>query len=348
MGRGAETWATSGRRTAATDEWREILSATHLPWSVAVPSTVADPRFSASARRLWIDDLALVDCECSPCSGSRTRREIGRTDGEFVVVLITLAGRETVAQNAAEAVLKPGDAVAWDSTVPARFTVWEPLAKRSLLIPRAALEEVSGRAMMSGGVMLDGAKPATRLLTSYLESLSAALPELDQGAISAARNATQELFIGALRSGGDAPATSMAQPALRAEMDRYIERHLLDAMTPADIAAAHGVSVRTVNRIFNATGQTVGEVVRVRRLARAREELTDGDRPISAIAHRWGFSDASHFSRSFKAQYGAAPSDYRLASRAATAGGAAVQRPGAGVQGSGRGGRETGVTTARS
>jgi AraC-like DNA-binding protein len=45
------------------------------------------------------------------------------------------------------------------------------------------------------------------------------------------------------------------------------------------------VSIRTVNRVFGDTGQTVGEVVRVRRLARARDDLTDTDRPISVIAH---------------------------------------------------------------
>jgi AraC-like DNA-binding protein len=33
------------------------------------------------------------------------------------------------------------------------------------------------------------------------------------------------------------------------------------------------------------------EVVRARRLARARAEVTASDRPISVIAHRWGFSD---------------------------------------------------------
>lgn len=313
---GGEYWATSPHtgRDERTGEWEQMLSATHLPWTVQLDGEA--PSFDAWVRRWWIDDLALVDCECGPCSGTRQRRQLSDTGGEFVVVLINRAGREVVSQGDAEAVLRPGDAVVWDSTKPARFAVLAPLSKRSLLIPRAALEEVNGRAWPSGGVLLDGTAPATRLLASYLDTLAAALPALGSSAVAAARNATLELLVGALRADGEVPSTSGVQPALRAAMDRYIERHLLDGtVTPNDIAAAHGVSVRTVNRVFNATGQTVGEVIRVRRLARAREELTDSDTPVSAIAHRWGFSDPSHFTRSFRAHYGASPREYRSASR---------------------------------
>lgn len=332
--RGGEFWSTSANagRAERTGEWEHILSTTHLPWTVRLDHRLDEDRpFEAWVRRWWIDDLALVDCECGPCSGTRQRRQLGDTGGEFVVVLITLAGRETVGQCDVEAELRPGDAVLWDSTRPARFSVWEPLAKRSLLIPRAALEEVGGRAFAPAGVMLSGAAPATRLLVSYLDTLAATLPALGSAAVAAARNATLELLMGALRVEGEVPSTATAQPALRAAMDRFIERHLLDgAVTPNDIAAAHGVSVRTVNRIFNATGQTVGEVIRVRRLARAREELTDSDLPVSTIAHRWGFSDPSHFTRSFKAHYGTSPRAYRQAARSV---GGAVPVPDAQVQG---------------
>ncbi|MBC3193105.1 helix-turn-helix domain-containing protein [Pseudonocardia sp. C8] len=314
----AEFWSTDRDRSIVVDQWRQMLSATHLPWTVTVPPQVPGPAvFEATVQRWWIDDLALVDCTCGPCSGTRTRRDMADTDGEFVVVLINRAGRETVAQGEAEAGLQPGDAVVWDSSKSARFAVLEPLAKRSLLIPRAALDEVVGRAQVTGGVMLDGRNPATRLLTSYLDTLSAALPDLDPAGVSAARNATLELFIGALRTGSNVPESKAGQPALRAAMDRYIERHLVDdpTISTARLAKAHGVSVRTVNRIFNATGQTVNEVVRVRRLARAREELADTDRPVASIAHRYGFSDTSHLSRLFKAHYGSTPSDYRAAAR---------------------------------
>jgi AraC family transcriptional activator of tynA and feaB len=349
MGREGETWATGSRAGGdRASDWQEMLSATHLPWTVSVPAGPDAPVFEAQVRRWWIDDLALVDCECGPCSGTRQRRQLADTEGEFVVVLITRAGRETVSQGDAEADMKPGDAVAWDSTKPARFAVWEPLSKRSLLIPRAALDEVSGRTWLTGGVMLNGLSPAARLLTAYLDTLSQALPDLNSSAVAAARNATLELLIGALRADGDAPSTSMARPALRAAMDRFIEQHLLDdAVTPATIATAHGVSTRTVNRIFNATGQTVSEVIRVRRLARARDDLTRTDRPISVIAHRWGFSDTSHFSRTFKAHYGSSPSDYRRATRVLGDAGARVQRPVAAVQRGAALDFETGVTAAQ-
>jgi AraC family transcriptional activator of tynA and feaB len=349
MERKDEFWATgSPTGDGAVADWQQMLSETHLPWTVSVPREADEPMFEAWVRRWWIDDLALVDCECGPCSGTRQRRQLADTEGELVVVLITRAGSETVSQGDAEAELKPGDAVVWDSTKPARFAVWEPLSKRSLLIPRAALDEVNGRAWMTGGVMLNGLSPATRLLTTYLDSLSQALPDLNSAAISAARNATLELFAGALRANGDVPSTTMARPALRAVMDRYIEQHLLDdAVTLASIANAHGVSTRTVNRVFNATGQTVSEVVRVRRLARARDELTKSDHPISSIAHRWGFSDTSHFSRTFKAHYGSSPTDYRCNAQVSREGGALVQRPVAAVQRGAQRGYETGVTAAQ-
>jgi AraC family transcriptional activator of tynA and feaB len=353
----SEYWSTDRDKSIVVEQWQEMLSATHLPWSISVPpAETGFEVFEATVQRWWIDDLALVDCTCGPCSGTRTKRDIAGTDGEFVVVLINRGGRETVAQGESEAGLRPGDAVVWDSSKTARFAVQEPLTKRSLLIPRAALDEVVGRAQMTGGVMLDSGKPATRLLTSYLDTLSAALPDLDQSAVSAARNATLELFIGALRTASDVPESAIAQPALRAAMDRYIERHLSDStVSPTTLARAHGVSLRTVNRIFTASGQTVGEVLRVRRLARAREELADTDRPVASIAHRYGFSDTSHLSRLFKAHYGASPTEYRAAARhegttgnSGPAGdGASVHRRGAQVHRAGRPRHETGVTAAQ-
>jgi AraC family transcriptional regulator, positive regulator of tynA and feaB len=325
-----ETWSTDPTDQYSVEHWQGALSATHLSWSVAVPEPGVG--FTATVRRSWIGDLALVDCECDPCSGTRQRRQLAETEGEFVIILITRAGRETVSQGTAEVNLRPGDAVAWVSTEPARFAVWERLAKRSLLIPRSALAEVGARAWIEAGATLDGTAPATRLLTSYLDVLSHSLPELSPAAVTAARNATLELVIGAVHAEATV-GSAAARPALRAAMDRYIDRHVLDhAIGAAAVAHAVGVSVRTVNRVYSASGQTVSEVVRARRLARARDELAESGAPIAEIASRWGFSDTSHFSRTFKAHYGDSPRSYREAVRA----GATVQGAGGEVLATGR------------
>jgi AraC family transcriptional activator of tynA and feaB len=314
---GGELWATdASARDDVTAQWEQTLSATYLPWTVAIPQLPERKAFHAWVRRWPIDDLLLVDCGCGPCSGIRARHQLADTEGEFVVVMIIQAGAETVSQRHTEATLTTGDVAAWDSTQRSRFTIPESLSKRSMLIPRAALDEVGARPWMTEGVVLDPTAPATRLLTSHLDTLSEVLPGLGSAAMSAARMAALELFVGALRSDSDVCSAEIVRPALRASIERYIDQHLLDGtVRPAALAAAHWVSVRTVNRVFSATGQTVGEVVRVRRLARARAEVTDSDRPISNIAHRWGFSDTSHFSRTFKAHYGCSPTDYRSAYR---------------------------------
>lgn len=299
------------------DQWQSVLSETHLPWATRV--SPGDAPFEASIKRWWIDDLALVDCNCGPSSGTRQRRQIGMTDGDFFIVLINRAGHESVSQNDVTVDLCPGDAVGWDSGTPARFTVWQQLSKRSLIIPRSAIEEVGGAPWARSGVRLESSCPATTLLTAYLDSLSMSLPLLSPSALSGARNATLELLIGALRP-DVAGVSSSSHPAIRESIDRYIERHLLDReLSPGSIAQAHGVSVRTVNRVFEATGQTVSDVVRIRRLARARVDLAKTSSSVAAIADKWGFADASHLSRTFKARYGTSPREFRLLQTAVAA-----------------------------
>jgi AraC family transcriptional activator of tynA and feaB len=313
MPSGGEWWAvdTRGGQDVAA-QWEQIVSETFAPWTISIPHSTHTDMFRGRIRRWQIDDLALVDGHCGRCSGRRTRRQLAEAEGEFVAVMIVQTGAETISQRHIEATMTPGDVVAWDSTNRNRFTVREPLSKRSMLIPWTALDEVGGRMWMGDGVKLSAAAPATRLLTSYLDTLSQVLPELGSAARGAARTAAMELFVGALRSQSDVCSAETVRPALRASMERYIEQNLLDGtITPAAIASAHWVSIRTVNRVFSATGQTVGDVVRARRLARARQDVTTSDRPISGIAQRWGFCDTSHFSRSFKIHYGSSPTEYR-------------------------------------
>lgn len=297
-------------RDQAYGQWERMLSDGHLPWSVSELHPV-DGTFAASVRKRFLADLILVDCACDPNTGRRSAYEIGKSDEEYLVLLMTLGGHETVTQSGSESQLRSGSLVVWDSEKPALFEVQEALQKRSLFVPKRALAEVGSRGKLSKGVVLDASSPAVVLLTGYLATLSATIDQLPLAAIPAARNATIELMAAALHP--DSILGGASQETTRTLAERHIEQNLRDInLSPAAIAVALGVSVRSLHRSFDSSGETVSSMIRIKRLARAKDEIGRGE-AISRVAYRWAFSDASHFSRAFKAHYEVSPSDYRSA-----------------------------------
>ncbi|MFD7504043.1 AraC family transcriptional regulator [Streptomyces sp. NPDC059850] len=110
-----------------------------------------------------------------------------------------------------------------------------------------------------------------------------------------------------------APETHRHTLILRVQ--NFIQRNLHDPeLTPADVAAAHHISVSYLHRIFRAQDTTVSRWIRQQRLDRARRDLADpglATAPLHEIAARQGFAHAAVFSRAFRAAYGMPPSDYR-------------------------------------
>jgi AraC-like DNA-binding protein len=115
-------------------------------------------------------------------------------------------------------------------------------------------------------------------------------------------------------------AAAGAQPvavreARLAQARHYIERHLADPyLSPARVAAALGVSLRSLHLVFVPTGTSVARHILQRRLEECRAALLrDGRRPVTGIAFAWGFNSLSTFYRAFQAAFGCAPGDLRAA-----------------------------------
>ncbi len=86
----------------------------------------------------------------------------------------------------------------------------------------------------------------------------------------------------------------------------------------ADVAAVAGMSLRYANHLLMQEGTSLERFIQRRRLEKCRDALRDpaqSHRSVSEIAFSWGFSDASHFARSFKTAYGTTPRDYRREGR---------------------------------
>jgi AraC-like DNA-binding protein len=99
----------------------------------------------------------------------------------------------------------------------------------------------------------------------------------------------------------------------------FIHKHLGDpGLSPATIAAAHHISLRSLHQLFHDGGLTVAGWIRQRRLEACRRDLDDPAlalRPVAAIAARWGFSSPGDFSRVFRAAHGLPPAEYRRLAR---------------------------------
>src|SRR5689334_4465026 len=133
------------------------------------------------------------------------------------------------------------------------------------------------------------------------------------------------LVAAAARAGGAIPASgSVSRPArasLLVKVRQYIEDNLDDpGLCASSIAAAQGISLRTLHLAFAGTGSTVGRWVRDRRLKACYRELSRarGTDTVTDVAFRWGFSDAAHFSRTFKLAFGVTPSSVLARGREAT------------------------------
>ncbi|MFD1001691.1 two-component regulator propeller domain-containing protein [Ohtaekwangia kribbensis] len=92
----------------------------------------------------------------------------------------------------------------------------------------------------------------------------------------------------------------------------YIVEHIQDAQLGVDsIAELFSLSrVQVYRKIKALTGKTAVEFIRTVRLKQALKLMETKQYTLSEIAYLTGFNSASYFTRSFKDEYGKAPSEY--------------------------------------
>jgi AraC family transcriptional regulator len=111
------------------------------------------------------------------------------------------------------------------------------------------------------------------------------------------------------RRGGRAPSW------LR-QVEELLRENTYDNLTLDSIARVAGVHAVHLARVFRRFhGCTVGEYVRRLRIDRAIQELRSTDKTLADIAGDAGFSDQSHFCRTFKLSTGLTPGQYRKSVR---------------------------------
>ncbi|MDQ0938622.1 AraC-like DNA-binding protein [Streptomyces sp. V1I1] len=138
------------------------------------------------------------------------------------------------------------------------------------------------------------------LLSRYLSELATSGHEFRADDSARLSTITLDLIWAVIARGLDAEGSlspSARQRVLLVRIHAFIQQRLGDvSLSPDMIAAAHGISTRSLHRLFRDQGVTVTEWIRARRLDRCRRDLADPllqTRPVHAIAARWGFTNAA-------------------------------------------------------
>ncbi|WP_371668657.1 helix-turn-helix domain-containing protein [Streptomyces sp. NBC_00289] len=216
-----------------------------------------------------------------------------------------------------EVTVGPGDICFYDADRPPALDAPEHVRLKVFLVPREALglEERDLRRVMAAPV--GRSSRLGTLLSPFLSELadtvSSSRPPVAELLAWNAVNLLATLATGHL--GKDATGTPRVHSPLVSRIQRYIDLHLADPdLSPEAIAAAQHISVRYLHRLFQDEGTTVGRWIQRRRLEECRRDLLYRVRDrqtIAAVAGRWGFLSATHFSRVFRAAYGMSPSEWR-------------------------------------
>lgn len=295
------------------EAWQDLLRTVYGALDVDRPMS-AD--FDASVSHHAVGGFQIADCVCDPCAGGRTRRHIRADARETLTLQLMLAGTEVFTFDGETIELGPGDVLIWNSTRPLRFDVTERLHKISVTMPLARLRSWMPTTWHSIDRRLPRALPGAGLLSSVIGTLSPAFLEGTLTNADALTESVMGLLVNVLGPEPMAPHTPRV--AQLRTVKAHIDANLGDPdLTPAVIAGACRISLRSLHALFEGEGTTVRQYVIMERLLRCRREFENPRmawRSITDIAFGWGFQNATHFSRRFKAAFGHSPQDYRAAS----------------------------------
>lgn len=286
---------------------------------VAHECKVSTPQsFDATLQNARLGDLGIVTVESRGLNRvERTSRCIANGDDDYFLLCLEARSTSVLIQDGREAVVYPGDFALLDAQ---RHYLcrYQDRRQTTIKIPHRALKARVGPTMQLTARAVRHTSGLGGLLSHHIQQL----PHRLRGMQPAEHDVIGEqlldliaLALSAYSSSDKFPTLSSARAVALLQLRAAIEARLDDpALNPESAAAAAGISVRYANSLLAEEGQSLQRLIITRRLDRCRLALQDAmqaHRTISEIAFTWGFSDAAHFNRRFKAAFGCTPRDYR-------------------------------------
>ena len=152
-----------------------------------------------------------------------------------------------------------------------------------------------------------GDRGAGHLMIGMINTLAADIDTLEAGSVAAIAESVENILVAGLCSlpGAADPVVSQLTAFHRDQIKAYALRHLRDPQLSVNAIAAHlRLSPSTIYRAFAGEPISLNSWIWNQRLDGAKRDICDptlANRTITEIAFGWGFNDAAHFSRIFRA-----------------------------------------------
>lgn len=296
----------------------DFSSFTAAASSAFVPLSIRSAQrgaFRGRLRKAQVDRLAFTELFATAHEVERTPNLISQ-GGDCYMVGLMLAGTGILVQDGRELVLREGDITIYDTARPFSLSFDSESKNFVIMLPKDMLNLPQELVAELTATRLPDDSETGTLTSQFLLHVPQAI-----------RNSFREANISLARTSVGLIDTllTMTLGAERLEQDphqvllRKIREYIDDNLgspdlDPGRIAFVHHISTRHLHGLFRSQGTTVSAYIRAQRLEHCRRDLTNPaltDRPVSAIAARWGFIDAAHFSRIFRARFNATPREVR-------------------------------------
>lgn len=295
--------------------WIEAVCNTYVQLDCDSPQRGQSFHGTIEANQLATLNLSRVTA--SPQRVRRTPAKIALATEDYFLVSVQTSGIGKVVQDGRVAELSPGDFALYDSTRPYELIFEEPLQQYVLQLPGAVLRGRLRDTETLTARKVCGDRGAGHLMIGMINTLAADIDTLESASFAAIAESVENILVAGLCSlpGAADPPVSQLTAFHRDQVKAFILRHLREPDLSVNAIAAHlRLSPSTIYRTFTGEPISLNAWIWNQRLDGAKRELCDptlGNRSITEIAFGWGFNDAAHFSRIFRARFGCSPRELR-------------------------------------
>ncbi|HUG24413.1 helix-turn-helix domain-containing protein [Piscinibacter sp.] len=295
--------------------WTDVVCQTYVQLQCDAPAGC-----DAIDGEIVCDELATLQLSRVTATAQFVRRTpdlIARANEDHFLVSIQTRGRGVVSQDGRDAVLAPGDFALYDSTRPYQLTFDDDFQQFVLKLPGPTLRSALRDTQQLTATRVGGDRGAGHLMIQMIRTLAEDVGSLaPESAVAVADSVSQILLAGlATLPAAKAPPVSHLTAYHREQIKALVRARLGDPeLDVAQIARALRLSPSSVHRAWSGEPCSLSHWIWSQRLHAAHRDLCDPSmaaRGVSAIAFAWGFSDAAHFSRAFRARFGCSPRDIR-------------------------------------